>query len=313
MPEGAFLPPWLQPADPAAHMATGLQIGVRIGAEQAAQQLQQAQMLRQEQIQAQEQARWQAEFGLREAEAKRTAEAAARKSAAIAAYQQEVASGADPLSAILRYGPAMQEPGSAMAAAYRSMIPKKQVQPKIPKWVPPDPETGQPGMLVDESTGGLLAHYPIQKESPDVSPSERAQTLKQLDDQRKEVLDEFPLLMTKAKRLPDKLTPEEKDALRRIGEIDAQKKRLLPLLGQPVGGAKAPGQTIRFVRDPQTGQLVMEGQPAAPSLAAPALSPEAQPMIPTTQQGLQTALGAMPRLSLQPGSEAPLPIGGSPY
>lgn len=167
------IPPWIQPADPAAHMATGLQIGARLGAEQAAQQFQAMQMARQEQLQAQEQARFQAEFGLREAEAKRTAEAAARKSAAILAYQQEVTSGGDPLQAILKYGPAMQEPGTAMGAAYRAMIPKATKPTGPPQWVEEDPESGQPGYFMLPNGSIHVPPVPKTEKQGELSAADR--------------------------------------------------------------------------------------------------------------------------------------------
>jgi serine phosphatase RsbU (regulator of sigma subunit) len=116
------IPPWLQAADPAAHMARGMQIGVQLGAqraaeaakqqqaaeraqefqqqmsaEQAAQQFKMQQAARAEQMQAQEQARADAELQLKSS-------MAADKSKAILQYQESVKGGMDPLQAILQYG-----------------------------------------------------------------------------------------------------------------------------------------------------------------------------------------------------------------
>lgn len=133
--DGAFLPPWLQPANPAEHLAQGYRIGIALGAQQAEQAFREQQRMRQQQEDAERRAQWEAEFGLR-------AKQAADKAAAIQDYQNAIAGGMDPVQAITRFGPRMQEPGAAMAAALRA----SDTQPQAaPSWVPPDTATGAPG------------------------------------------------------------------------------------------------------------------------------------------------------------------------
>lgn len=101
MPVQYQIPPWLgAPADPAQHFGVGMQMGIRLGAEQAAQQFQQQQMLRQQQ---------QDEF---ERQYKNTVlqmkvDDATRKQSAIANYQQLLSQGMNPMDALRQVGPDM--------------------------------------------------------------------------------------------------------------------------------------------------------------------------------------------------------------
>lgn len=95
------LPPWLsQPANPAAHYVTGLQIGVRIGAEQASQQFAQQQYLREMQKD---------EFDRQYKTQARQMEIdeITRKHKAIANYQDMINQGVDPMTALRQAGPDM--------------------------------------------------------------------------------------------------------------------------------------------------------------------------------------------------------------
>lgn len=112
-----FVPSWLTPANPAEHMARGLQIGAQIGAQQAAQRFQEQQMARYAQEEAMQQARWEASFGLQSANA-------ARKNQAILEYQKRVGAGEDPMKVLIDLGPAMEVPGAEVAAALR--VPEQQ-------------------------------------------------------------------------------------------------------------------------------------------------------------------------------------------
>lgn len=113
MAEG-FVPSWIQPADEVGHLAQGYQVGMALGARQAEQAFREQQMMRQQQLDAQQKAQWEAEFGLQSA-------AAARKAAAVQAYQADIAAGVDPVQAIVKHGPAIGLPGGTEAAALRSM------------------------------------------------------------------------------------------------------------------------------------------------------------------------------------------------
>lgn len=120
MPNG-FVPSWIQPANEVANLAHGYQIGLSIGAQQAERTFREQQMMRQQQLAAQERAQWEAEFGLR-------AKQAADKAAAIKAYQSDIAGGMDPIQAIMKHGPSMQEPGAVQAAALRAPMLQEQQQ-----------------------------------------------------------------------------------------------------------------------------------------------------------------------------------------
>lgn len=97
------MPPWIgQGANPAAHYAQGVQIGTRIGAEQAAQQFQQQQMLLEQQKQAFQASLQTEKINLDVADA-------IRKHQAQNAYAQLVSQGVSPQDALMRAGPAMGE------------------------------------------------------------------------------------------------------------------------------------------------------------------------------------------------------------
>lgn len=99
MPGNYSIPPWIgQPADTAGHYAQGLQIGQRMGAEQAAEQYRQQQALRGQQ---------QAEFDQQYKAQKLAMEVdeVTRKHKAISDYQGFVSSGMDPMQALQKVGP----------------------------------------------------------------------------------------------------------------------------------------------------------------------------------------------------------------
>lgn len=112
------IPPWLQPADPASAYAQGLQIGTRIGSEQTRQATEQAAIDRQTQMQAVEEARKQAEFGLKQ-------QAAARRYAAQAKYQDLLSQGVDPAKALLQVAPDLGESLTGAAQLYKSSQPQQ--------------------------------------------------------------------------------------------------------------------------------------------------------------------------------------------
>lgn len=140
------IPPWIRPADEADYLGRGLQIGASMAAQQAQEeyrnqqlQLEQAQQAIQNQRQAQQdaiqqalnqqiQARLEKQFQI---EAKQAAE----KSQALLGYQQDIQGGADPLQAILKYGPAMGQQVSSVAQAQRALLAAQQRQKNI---VPPE-------------------------------------------------------------------------------------------------------------------------------------------------------------------------------
>lgn len=251
--------------------------------------------------------RAQQEIQQRQQQLEAAATQAAQKYQAQQGYQQALASGMDPVQAILKFGPGMGQ-GADVAAAIHA-----QPRPPMPApvWNAANPATGQPGYFAEggkamvpravaqpqpktvpggsewvpeDKQAGIPAHWSApEKQQPDISPSELAQTLKALNDEQKEILDEDPSLMTKAQRSPDKLTPDEKQALGRLQSIEQQRKDLLPRLGAsanvPQGAATPAAGGLKFVRDPQTGVLVQAGakpaaippgtpQPAAPAIAA---------------------------------------------
>lgn len=112
------IPPWLQPADPVSAYAQGLQIGTRIGSEQTRQATEQAAIDRQTQMQAVEEARKQVEFGLKQ-------QAAARRYAAQAKYQDLLSQGVDPAKALLQVAPDLGESLTGAAQLYKSSQPQQ--------------------------------------------------------------------------------------------------------------------------------------------------------------------------------------------
>jgi hypothetical protein len=106
------IPPWLQAADPAAAYAQGLNIGARIGQDQAQQQLSEEQMQREDAKQAVEQAYRQQKFQLESDEQ-------ARKYAAQQQYEAAIQQGMDPAQAWLQFGPRMGIGGTGVAQALR--------------------------------------------------------------------------------------------------------------------------------------------------------------------------------------------------
>lgn len=135
--------PWLHPQDTVGPYVQGLHLGAQLQQERArlSQQANEAavraqlqqQQIEQESMQAQQRleiqrAQQQQEVALKQQELAQNqqkiqmaTEQAARKYAALQAYQQEIAQpGADPLKAILKYGPAMGQQASPEAAAIRA-------------------------------------------------------------------------------------------------------------------------------------------------------------------------------------------------
>lgn len=166
MPAGAFIPPWIQPADETAAAAQGFQIGARIGSQQAQQQLEaakqefyQQQAIKEQQLAAQREARAQAEFGLQAAES-------ARKLDAQLKYQEAIRNNMDPLKALLEFGPGMTGQASAEAAAIRS----QQMQNKpAPSWQVQDLGGGMSAAV--SSAGGFhQLRPPPQTATPQTGP-----------------------------------------------------------------------------------------------------------------------------------------------
>lgn len=102
-------PGWIQPADPAAHYQVGYQIGVHVGAQQAAQAFQQQQMAMQErkQAMAEQQQVYEDQMNMQVLNLK--AAETARKFQANQAFRSRVASGEDPSRVLMELGPDMGE------------------------------------------------------------------------------------------------------------------------------------------------------------------------------------------------------------
>lgn len=103
------VPPWIQPADPAAHYAQGYQIGVHVGAQQAAQAFQQQQLALQQQkeLMAQQQQEYEAQMNTQVLNLK--AAETARKFQANQAFRARVASGEDPSRVLMELAPDLGE------------------------------------------------------------------------------------------------------------------------------------------------------------------------------------------------------------
>lgn len=130
MPVGYQMPPWVgQPAEPSANYATGFQIGVRLGAEQAANQYRQQQILLEQQKQA---------FENQYAQQKQALEVAdvIQKQRAIASYQGMVNQGVDPMRALQFVGPSLGVDPSRVAAIEESRMDREaQRQATQQHWV----------------------------------------------------------------------------------------------------------------------------------------------------------------------------------
>lgn len=169
------LPSWIQPADEAGNLARG----IGLGQGQAAQRLAEQQAQFQEQQAAVNQARADMEFKLR-------SEAQARKFAGQQKFQQLIAGGMDPATALLQVAPLVNESLTGAAQLYKATQPppdkvfdvagglyragatgpaQKLVEPPstVPHWVPPDPTTGAPGYFASPSGGVHIPTTPKAK------------------------------------------------------------------------------------------------------------------------------------------------------
>jgi hypothetical protein len=210
----------------------------------ARQQEQEQRMALEQQQIAQEKARTDAELGLKrqqleqgQQEINMAAQQASQKFAATRAFQAEVGDGSDPKMvsrALLRYGTAMGAPGAAIAAAERMSIPQfapgpVQGQPVLD----PTTKAAIPGAIATPSpTGrGMQVHWSKQ-ESDQMSPSERAQTLRALKDEKKEIIDSYGgmLMMNKFDPKTDEAKKKLKEDKDRLAEINESEKKLLPAL-----------------------------------------------------------------------------------
>ncbi len=138
---GLEIPPWIQAADPASHMARGMSIGVQLASQQAEERYRQAQLAQRQQQEAaqmsaqqaaqqfeeqykmQAAARAEQQHSIENQMAKQAqdlaATQAAKKFEAIQNYTDAVNGGMDYNEAILKFGPGMGQ-GTAEAAAIRS-------------------------------------------------------------------------------------------------------------------------------------------------------------------------------------------------
>lgn len=276
------IPPWIKPADPAAHMAQGMHIGIQIGAQQAEERFKQQQLAARQAQADQEMSAQEAAQRFKEVQAAKNeqmaardqslaeqkfslaASSAAQKHQAMQEYQSAVTGGMDPNEAMLKWGPAMSA-NTGAAAAIRAheresrapMMPQEITLPSGLKGV----VTGQRFQYEPKAGGGQAAKVPEgavydpggegvppswrlpAKATPDISASERAQTLVALRNQRKDLVENqaADLIERKASR-GIKLTEEEKKVLGELKDIADQEKALLPRLGKAGGSpTTAPG------------------------------------------------------------------------
>lgn len=111
----AAIPPWVgQPADPAAHYAQGYQIGVHVGAQQAAQAFQQQQLALQQrkELMAQQQQAVEDEMNTQVLNLK--AAETARKFQANQEFRARVGAGEDPASVLMQLAPDLGESPAAI-------------------------------------------------------------------------------------------------------------------------------------------------------------------------------------------------------
>lgn len=130
------LPPWLsRPADPAAHYASGLQIGMKMGQEQAQAELSKQMLEREITRDAVDQQVKQQTLQLRTQQAAQAYKARQQ-------YEALVASGVDPQKALLQIGPSLGIPMSGMAQLARPPLPHYGEVPGV-GMVQVEPTTGR--------------------------------------------------------------------------------------------------------------------------------------------------------------------------
>lgn len=115
MPVSYAIPPWVgRPADPAAHYAQGFQIGVHLGAQQAAQMFQQQQMAMQHQkeLMAEQQQEVENQYNTQVLNLK--AAELARKHQANQIFQSRIASGEDPSQVLMQLAPELGESATSV-------------------------------------------------------------------------------------------------------------------------------------------------------------------------------------------------------
>lgn len=115
MPVSYAIPPWVgRPADPAAHYAQGFQIGVHLGAQQAAQmfQQQQMQMQHQKELMAEQQQEVENQYNTQVLNLK--AAELARKHQANQIFQARIAQGEDPSQVLMQLAPELGESATSV-------------------------------------------------------------------------------------------------------------------------------------------------------------------------------------------------------
>ena len=299
--------PWLHPQDTVAPYVQGLHLGAQLQQERqrlsqqaneasVRAQLQQ-QQLEQESMQAQQRlevqkAQHQQELALKQQELAQhqqtiqmATEQAAKKYAAMQAYQQEVASGGDPLKAILKYGPAMGQQSSAEAAAMRTQAIAGRGAMK-PQFIT-DPETGA-RMAYSPMTGA--AHILRPQGEPGLTPHQRLQTLTTMrKDAAKAVTDSmFMAQMQKTPEAQQTVTEAKKkvqDLDQQIGDIMKQAtKRAVKV---PPQDERVAGQVYDTPKGPHLwtgkGWRVATEAAAAPKAPAPVSTEVRDSNLPATE------------------------------
>lgn len=295
----AILPPWLVAADPASQAQAGLRLGSGIGAEQASQLYQQQQQLMQQARQAEEQRQFQLQYQLQQAQQQREAEKAARIYAAQQGYQKDIEAGADPLKAILKWGPMMGQQASPEAAALRAEASRRQPMPgqaQIPQgmvavptdaggwhivpnpkqprswaFVPANKDTGEPAHWEDTQTGEpkSVVHDPGMTEATKLS--------KQIQLQR--LISEFTSksMFPNLEGMDEPLaqwTPEKKKAFKEAKATLNKYKDMLTRLesGEDVSGGPSAANPLNISVVPGATQPV-----GAPTSSAPLSIPRTAP------------------------------------
>lgn len=304
MPVGYDIPPWLRPADAVGPYVQGLHLGAQLtqerqrlaaqASEAATRAALQQQQIEQESMLAQQRmevarAQQQQEIGLKQQElAQRqqtiqmATEQAARKFAAMQAYQQEIAQpGADPLKAILKYGPAMGQQGSAEAAAIRA---QQMAAKRGPGGLPDVPVmrlgTSQDEFAMFPSATGTGYHPVRLGTQAAMSKREMDRLALTLDDKELTAREKAHAASTYADtaKLPEKELRKE-DPLTQQGAKDwlqeektlKQERAALKQRVRDLAGAGGGGKRGRY--DPKTGQIdwnVGKLPPDMTQLGAPA-------------------------------------------
>lgn len=267
------IPPWITAAQPADYMARGVGLGLQAASQRAAQAHAAQQLAVEQQRAAVQAAQWQQEFQLQQAIQQEKSERAARQFEAMKKYQLAIQSGADPISAMLEYGPEMGQQGTAEAAALRSaMIAKKQPA----SWSEMTTPSGSKFMV--SSQGGLMRipPTPIPEQFTDATMNIGGVPIQGQRSSKTQRF--FPLAIPGAQQ-PGYLSPAEKAELtqtrKELADLEASYGEFVTAGREPANKSGVVAKALPAARDryktlkARLNELLHKGQPGAVTGGSP--------------------------------------------